>query len=315
MIGGSREPSVTDSLLASALEQDPGFAKAWELRAMLQTLIEAYGYATESREELERRATDFAQRALSVDPNSATALVVQAQIRLKQTESLRQKHDIAAILADYDRALEIEPNNVTALNWRGLARAAVGDLPAARRDFERCKELEPYNWACTVNVFVTFANMGQDDEALLAYRDALDLGLLSAGDGPLPTFARKGEELLFKTSTNARNILFGWGGHDDLYRAYQNPDADHTTLIDSILQFGKVTPRVDTVAINYILGPLGAYDAADIDLDRWDPIYSGYRQTDVFKNRNRQSGILEYWQTYGFPPQCKPLGSNDFECP
>jgi hypothetical protein len=28
----------------------------------------------------------------------------------------------------------------------------------------------------------------------------------------------------------------------------------------------------------------------------------------------REMGIYEYWQARGFPPHCKPVGDDDFEC-
>ncbi len=27
-----------------------------------------------------------------------------------------------------------------------------------------------------------------------------------------------------------------------------------------------------------------------------------------------ERGLLEYWQQFGFPPQCRPLARDDFEC-
>ena len=28
----------------------------------------------------------------------------------------------------------------------------------------------------------------------------------------------------------------------------------------------------------------------------------------------KESGVLDYWHERGFPPQCRPIGSDDFEC-
>jgi hypothetical protein len=33
-----------------------------------------------------------------------------------------------------------------------------------------------------------------------------------------------------------------------------------------------------------------------------------------WKEQVRRDGILELWRTRGFPPQCRPLGTDDFEC-
>ena len=28
----------------------------------------------------------------------------------------------------------------------------------------------------------------------------------------------------------------------------------------------------------------------------------------------RDIGLPEYWRKHGFPPQCRPIGDDDFEC-
>ena len=39
-----------------------------------------------------------------------------------------------------------------------------------------------------------------------------------------------------------------------------------------------------------------------------------YRQSPEFKEHVRASGLVDYWQRHGFPPQCRPVRENDFEC-
>jgi hypothetical protein len=46
----------------------------------------------------------------------------------------------------------------------------------------------------------------------------------------------------------------------------------------------------------------------------WHPDGDEFRTTPQFKTIIRQVGVFEYWQTRGFPPQCKPVGDDDFEC-
>ena len=46
----------------------------------------------------------------------------------------------------------------------------------------------------------------------------------------------------------------------------------------------------------------------------WDALMREYRQTKQFKSYVRESGIHDYWQQAGYPPQCRPLGDDDFEC-
>jgi hypothetical protein len=46
----------------------------------------------------------------------------------------------------------------------------------------------------------------------------------------------------------------------------------------------------------------------------WDPMMHAYRQSAEFKSFIRDSGVFDYWQQVGFPPQCRPVGDDDFEC-
>jgi hypothetical protein len=46
----------------------------------------------------------------------------------------------------------------------------------------------------------------------------------------------------------------------------------------------------------------------------WLPDHAEYRQTGDFKKLVSALGLPAYWRRQGFPPQCKPLGQNDFEC-
>jgi hypothetical protein len=46
----------------------------------------------------------------------------------------------------------------------------------------------------------------------------------------------------------------------------------------------------------------------------WGPDFRTYRQSQNFKSMIRDSGVHAYWQTRGFPPNCKPLAADDFEC-
>jgi hypothetical protein len=46
----------------------------------------------------------------------------------------------------------------------------------------------------------------------------------------------------------------------------------------------------------------------------WHPDGDEFRTTPQFKSVIRQLRINEYWQARGYPPQCKPVGDDDFEC-
>ena len=310
-----RNLDVVEDLLARAVEQDPDFAQAWALRAANQALLNDYGFSAEPIEAHYARGMDFAQRALSIDPRSATALATLGLIHSNESQRLIKQHDIGAILTDLDRAIGIEPRNGSALNWRGLVYAFVGDLPTADRDFQQCIEYEPLYWPCITNHWIALSAMGRDEEALQAFKGALNLGVATAADAPLSTLARLDEEWMFKMATSSPELLFGWRRHDELYHAYQNVGEDYRELVESILEFTADSPTVNKQYIQFILVPLGAYEQGTVTFEAWDPDYKVYRQSEQFRRRIREGGVLAYWQEHGFPPQCEPAGDDDFVCP
>ncbi len=308
-----------DALLTRAVEQDQGFAKAWEMRAALQALLVEYGFSEMAGETVDERTAEYAERALAVDARSAMAIASLAKMRMHAALQLRKRGDFAEIIADFDRALAIEPRNASALNWRGSAHASVGALEKAREDYARCTDFEPDYVPCAENYYAILGSMGRDAEALAAYKSALDRGAAKIVYAPFAVLARQGEELAFKIASNAPNMLFGWTRHDELYEAYRHPDNVYPELIGDIVRFQEKNGQMTQSVMEILLQPLGAFEYDVVPYNAWDVSSGGYRQSAQFKNAMRKTGIIDYWRTHGFPPQCRPVvskdgGKDDFKC-
>jgi hypothetical protein len=46
----------------------------------------------------------------------------------------------------------------------------------------------------------------------------------------------------------------------------------------------------------------------------WLPQLKGVRQLPAFKTLMREIGFVAYWEKYGWPPICRKLRGDDFEC-
>ena len=46
----------------------------------------------------------------------------------------------------------------------------------------------------------------------------------------------------------------------------------------------------------------------------WFPYPLEFRNSPHRKRVMREIGLPVYWRKHGFPPQCKPVGEDDFEC-
>jgi len=78
-------------------------------------------------------------------------------------------------IADYDRAIQIDPKDAAIYNNRGLAKQAKGDLDAAIVDFNRAIQLNPKDAIAYSNRGNTKRDKGDLDGAILDYNRAIRL--------------------------------------------------------------------------------------------------------------------------------------------
>ncbi len=303
-----------DELLSQALEQDPNFVQALEIKAALQSLMVEYGYSQAEKGDVSMATKRLVEQALSIEPNSALAIAVSAKLLMNTYQDQMIQVDMERLEKDFDFALEIDPRNASALNWRGLHYNYLGFLDKALQDFQTCVKYEPLYTPCRENVTDTLSELGRYQESLDSFLTGLNNSSQKPHLLPLYTMAKLQEELTFKTATNSFNLLYGWHRHDELYQAYLNLDQDHSELAKDIKRFAKDHTGIDAYMIDSILMTLGRSDLLKTPFFYWGEGAQKYRQTEHFKNYIKQSGILAHWQNKGFPPQCRPVGQEDFEC-
>jgi TolB-like protein len=300
--------------LQKAVELDPNYAKAWELKAATQILIPSYGYSTLTPKELDARAEEYANKALALEPNSALALSSLAFMRQQSTFKLRKVYPITDIMEAFDKSIQIDPFNPTSYNWRGLHYMAIGNLEAGLTDFKKCKSLENNYLPCVSNIIEVNAELGKDEEALMLLEEALNKSLVQPSNINLGFLARNNKSLAFKLVTNDRKMLFGFKRHKDLYLAFKNPQQDHQQLIQDIVDFIAKDSRTLQGNLYMLLLPIGGYDAEPFLPFIWGAENKSYRQSKQFEDWIFKSGIFDYWKETNFPSQCRPLGDDDFEC-
>jgi TolB-like protein/Flp pilus assembly protein TadD len=304
-----------DELLAQATQLDPSYAEAWELRAPLQLLTVMYGYAEQSSiSEGNELAKQYAERALALDDRRATALATLGMIERNTAWEEGIKIDYVEHLAKFDRAVAIEPRNGSALLWRGLSHAQIGNLDSALADFEACVRFEPLYSACETNRQVLLGVMGRDEEAIQLFLDSLDKGVPKVMMANLPQMARLGREDLFKVITNTSEVLAGWRRHDDLYDAFRNPDADHGELAAQMAAFLDSRGIENPNDRDMLLGPLGYGGETWNPILGWDPSMAKYRRSSNYQKQIKESGVFAYWKANDFPPQCRLVGDDGFAC-
>jgi len=311
---GRIDLDTADELLEQATALDPAFADAWAYRAATQFLMFDYGYTDLPMRTLHERGMEFAEKALASDPDNATAIAAIANIRNQQTTLGYGSYDWGETIALFTRALDIDPRNASALNWRGLTYDLVGDVERALADFQRCVDVEPYYTPCRENLHWFLADTGQDDAAMQLLRDSQNKGVSKSLYVHLALLARTGNELMFKAATNDERALRGWRRHDELYNAFRNLDADHSELAQSIVEFIDANPGRDETFKGTALMPLGYVPPVAQGYSLYTDSAKKYRKTREFREWVTKVGVVDYWREYRYPNVCRPAGDDDFEC-
>ncbi len=104
-------------------------------------------------------------------------------------------------------------------------------------------------------------------------------------------------------------------------RAIENPDADNSTGYTRFKDWERQTDTGQTLAFGTPPALLnfrayedladGSYYAVHL---LWHPDADEFRGTEYADKAIRESGLLKYWQARGFPPHCKPVGADGYEC-
>jgi adenylate cyclase len=304
-----------DGLLGKALEQDPSFARAWELRAPIPTLAISYGHSSEPLETAEARTHEYATRALELNPGSSLALATLGKLLMEKGQYLEGFVDWATALDYFARAIDADPNNASAYIWLGNTLEAIGFLEEALAAYEQCVTLEPLYLPCVSNRPHVLVALGRFEEALAMYRRDLGRGLSLTGLSMIPLWVQTESDILFMEAANHPEVLRGFPRMAELYAAHLDPGGDHSELLADALQYLPKT-RTDIGRINtdLLLVPLGRNEIHWLGSLTWGDSFRRFRQTEAFRQIIRDAGVLAYWREHRFPPQCRPVGLDDFAC-
>ncbi len=316
-------------LFEQAVARDPDFARAWSgLAAAYATLDNYVAAADTSASAAAARAN--AGKALALDPDLAEPHAVLAYIDLKY-------RDYVGMRRSFDIALALDPSDPTTILWAGIGRLFVGEIRAARANFDRLEALDPF-WALGLLWRANAAGVDNDWERAeeLAGR-GLALGNSSAHITTAEAAGARGDveraamyfveafrEGGFVSSdfTLVEIDLLGrgaWGDATDRERAL--------AIIDPYLSQDAESPEI---LVSYALLHMGdprrafaTFEAAESRFDQhfyralWSKAGREARQHKDFPAFAARVGLLDYWKTYGWPDRCRPApdaGADSFEC-
>ncbi|WP_339748100.1 hypothetical protein [uncultured Maricaulis sp.] len=290
-------------LFEQVTREDPGFARAW---AGLASTYAVYpGWVDDESRNWAQLAREAADQASQLDDSLALPYSVRA---LLTTEA----SDWAEALRQSDLAIERGPEEANSWYFRGTALLRAGYFAAAARDLEHCLEVDPAYEIC--RRFLSFAYLygGRTDEAMTAFELSLMRNQQSSVGVFLPVYAAQG-------NLSATRVLLG----------YLAEFGDWRNEIEDRWLTDPGYPLEDYRAdmFNAYRQHFGAeYEPDQNDTWTWfDTVWNPYRPERlrpelIDADRAERHAIIErkqlpaFWRERGFPPQCRPVGSNDFEC-
>ncbi len=299
--------------LEQAVALDPEFAAAWEVLSATYVIVPFWGVTDRTLEEYMQLSTDAVDRALGIEPE----LVLARAVKANNLESAPPYRSVEA-MREYERALALEPTNVTANHWYGISLLQLGFFEEGIAAQQRCLDIDPAYVNCAFYLYQALHAMGRHQKALDPIEtdqfEHIPWTSVTATNIPLALL----RDNRFAALILANNIvgLAGAPGYE-FVNALEHPENDHS---EGLRKFDAwaIENDVDLNLYPEILAAFGAYDRVDNSLNSelwfWLPNYKRFRQSPEFRTMMRGHGSLKYWQVRRFPPQCRAVGADDFEC-
>jgi len=320
--------SESITLFETVVAEDPNFALGWQWLGAAYSVASGWGLNQTIPRNYPELASQAAGRALELNPNLAFAYAVRGFSKI-----IEPGGDYLFAMEQLERGLALEPGNITIVHWYGIVLRELGFTNAALEYFDQCEVLDPAFDNCKVHRARTLMFLGD-------YQGVLDeWNKLSGEFVPLTPFEIFNGLMLAKVGqTYAARVALS-----ESFRT--QPDFPVSSYIKIIqgekdrnsLEGRRVEAWLDeavkaqlflnsyqaTELLMFLYLSIGAYDkvnTTEFSLGPgnvkgiWMKDFAGFRKTPQFKEIVRNMNLVPYWQAKGFPPGCRAVGDNDFEC-
>ncbi|MEO8460347.1 MAG: hypothetical protein ABI451_07450 [Dokdonella sp.] len=319
---GTRFPDAI-AQLTEAIRLDPNFARAYSRLAAIHAVAPIYTSTATIAASFEA-ADKQLNVAMKLDTRLAEPYAVLGYVR---TEQRRQ---VEAGLA-FRRALELDPDDVTANFWHGIALLRAGYTKQGIAALDHVLVIDPLlpnglNWRG-----VQYAYAGDLVNAERLSRRAQDVGLLAAGWGLSIVAEARGQrpEATKQLASFLGNIMPGFPPSDSEILArgiYGDPSAraDAVALINrylaskpaslnsgmifALFRLGE-SARALTLAPERLTGNDGVYLTL-----LWSPNGREARATPEFQTFIHRFDFVDLWDKYGPPDICHKTDKGEYAC-
>jgi len=151
-----------------AIAKDPNYALAYAGLAQTWSILAAHNGGAPV--DCYPQADAAARKALALDNTLSDAVAVLASSKASYN------FDYAGAKQEYERAIQLNPNDATAHHWFGAeVLAATGEQARELAELKRALELDPLSLIIQTNLGVAYLHNGRIDEAIAHFRKAIEL--------------------------------------------------------------------------------------------------------------------------------------------
>jgi adenylate cyclase len=302
-------------MLEQAVETDPDFVRARGWLAMAYIVAPAWGFVDSNFDAL---AVSAAETTLAADPANAEALTALGFAR-------RGVADYAGAIDYYEQAVAADAKATTAHLWLAQIWRNLGFFDLAEAATQRCLDVDPNYPNCLYTHAEIAAMQGNYDEAVARLIKVFE----SSHEGSYPHFLgitqRQGDEVLLTLMLRELADVVGPGARwmvPELKRALSDEDYDRDA---ALVRFeARVRSEYPDSPGAQDIYTIAAWRLAFRAYDRvpegavpswwWAVGYPGLAELPHRRAAMIQARLPEYWREHGFPPQCRPVGADDFAC-
>ena len=342
---GRKSPEDMHSALAdvdTALERDPGFARAHSLRALVLAALVSWdrgggASSVEAARATERQwdgALRAADRALQLDPRLGEPYAVRALYDQAHSRFAEAEHN-------FNEALLRAPGNADAHNWHSELLLSAGYLARGFAEAQRAAALDPLSPIIAMeSAFAGMICKRPDvvDAYLARAQDngwvGMELNAIRGGVAMQRGDLEHAEALyLAAMPANAAQMRMSFAAI-----RHRKIDAATRAMLASLMAYGPpgagrlpvevqaqdidaaIATLYGTVAADSLLAPDGSggpvrmsegYQGASMSIlseDWWMPQASAMRRDPRFVQFARDIGLLAFWRSNGWPDLCAPEG-------
>jgi tetratricopeptide (TPR) repeat protein len=299
------------SLLEQAVEADPNFARAWEQLAATYSVAPSWGIIDRDYIAMSNQPSEH---AIELNPDlSLPYAVLGSNLTEHPPGQFKEAFEYFAL------AIEKDPNNPTTYLWRSEDYVVTGFFDKAHADLMRCLDLEPKYLLCKSWLAKVEFHHGRKEEALARYST-----LITEGSRALTW------EIALEYAATGQNDLARWalsrlfsdfqlmhGNSDIIYRAMTDDDFDfeeEARIFEIEYRAIHGDYNIANFPFTFILKQYDKVVPSFVNTLWWNNTDPDFNASPHRKRLIREAGLPEFWREAGFPPQCRAVGADDFEC-